>query len=356
VLVLRHAGVCVPRQYASFAGTAYGHQVNAFLAGLVQRGYATACGCLHNRARLYHVQYRPLYDAIGERRSRYRRPVPAGRVIDRLMRLDDVLAEPELDWLVTEHEKVGFFTATVPSLPTERLPHVTVSTTTERRVRMFPDDVPIGRNPTGRVVFLYLVKSPFEEDFRAVLHRYGDLLRALPRWTLRLLFPRQAATLMGRYQVVFRDELATPFSPRTIDERRWYFEQVRLAAASRTRLPVDARLRRAQEAFAAPRFRMLYRRWLMEGEAAFDEVSSYAIIEALANETGGVESVLLVPSYHHLSPLVNHVRSAPQGVEEGDRWSARPQPPALDSTEDIATQCARDWYRLVAAHNASRLQ
>lgn len=276
------------------------------------------------------------------------------------MRLDGLLAHPELDWLATEREKVDFLTATVPSLPIDRLPHVTVITKTERRVRMFPDDVPIGRDATGRVVFIYLVKSPFEEDFRAVLQRYGDLLRALPRWTLRLLFPLQAASFVGPYQVVFRDELATPFSPSTIDELRWYFEQVRLAAASRTRLPLDARVRRAEEAFAAPRFRVLYRRWLTDGETAFDIASSDEIVEALANETGRVEGTVLATSYRHLSPVVNHVHSAAEGVEEGaaegDRWSARPQPPAIDSTEDTATRCARDWHRLVAAHNASRLQ
>ena len=31
VLVMRHAGVCVPRQYARFAGVAYGAEVQRFL-------------------------------------------------------------------------------------------------------------------------------------------------------------------------------------------------------------------------------------------------------------------------------------------------------------------------------------
>lgn len=362
-LVMRHAGVCVPRQYAAFAGTAYGQKVNAFFAKLLERGYATSCDCLHNRARLYHVHHRPLYEAIGEPRSHYRRPVPASRAIERLMRLDGLLSHPELDWLATEREKVDLFTATVPSLPSERLPHVTVITKTERRVRLFPDDLPIGLDATGRVVFLYLVKSPFDEDFRAVLQRYGDLLRALPRWTLRMLFPRPAATLAGRYQVVFRDELATPLSPSTIDELRWYFEQVKCAAASRMRLPVDARVRHAQEAFEAPRFRVLYRRWLTDGEAAFDVVSADEIIQALAKETGRVEGIVLRTAYRHLSPVAHHVRSTPEGVEEasegveegageGDRWSARPQPLDRMSLDD-PVGCARDWRRLVAAHNTS---
>lgn len=338
VTVMLFGGLCVPRQYARFAGTAYGQKVNAFFDKLVERGFATRCGCLHNRARLYHVQHRPLYQAIGEPRSRYRRPVPAGDAIERVMRLDSVLGYPELAWLTTDREKVDFFAATT-ALATERLPHMMVGTSAARRVRLFPDDVPIGVDATGRVVFLYLVTSPFDDDFRAVLQRHGDLLHALPRWTVRLLFPRAAAPVMGAYQVAFRDELATPFSPTILDELRWYFSQVRTAVTNRTRLPADARFRRDQHAFAAPRFRVLYRRWLTDSEVAFEVVSSFAIIEALANETGRVESEVLLIPYRHLSPLANPVRSVPQGVEEGaaegDTWSARPQPPSLDSIRDL---------------------
>ena len=79
-------------------------------------------------------------------------------------------------------------------------------------------------------------------------------------------------------------------------------------------------------------------------------VTSRAIIEALADETGRVESEVLLIPYRHLSPLADRVRSVPQGVEEGaargDIRSAHPQPPPLDSTEDISG-CARDWYRLI---------
>jgi hypothetical protein len=63
VMVMRHAGICVPRQYAAFAGTAYGRRVNALFDRLVERRYATICGCVHNRARLYHVRHHALYHA-----------------------------------------------------------------------------------------------------------------------------------------------------------------------------------------------------------------------------------------------------------------------------------------------------
>src|SRR5205814_7499040 len=116
-LVLRHAGVCVPRQFAAFAGISNGgDKCNAFFAKLVGGGYAVATDCLHNRAKLYHVRYKPLYFAIGEPESRYRRPVPAQRAVERLMLLDAVLESPNLRWLTTESEKLAYLTAVTASL------------------------------------------------------------------------------------------------------------------------------------------------------------------------------------------------------------------------------------------------
>ena len=48
-LVMRHAGVCVPRQFANFAEVAHGGaRSNAFFAKLIKRGYATVIRCIHN--------------------------------------------------------------------------------------------------------------------------------------------------------------------------------------------------------------------------------------------------------------------------------------------------------------------
>ena len=75
-----HAGVCVPRQYARFAGTAYGHNVTEFFDKLVLRGYATGMRLsAHSRARSITSTTLALYRAIGQPHSRYRRPVSAGR-------------------------------------------------------------------------------------------------------------------------------------------------------------------------------------------------------------------------------------------------------------------------------------
>ena len=76
VLVMRHGGVCIPRQDASFAGIANGgRRSNAFFDRLVRRGYTHEIRCVHNRARVYHAHHKPMYFLIGEASIRYRRPV-----------------------------------------------------------------------------------------------------------------------------------------------------------------------------------------------------------------------------------------------------------------------------------------
>jgi hypothetical protein len=80
ILVMRQSGQCIKRQYAEFAGVANGgERCNAFFAKLVRRGFAATTDCIHRRAHLYHVYSKPLYYAIGDVDSRYRRRVPARR-------------------------------------------------------------------------------------------------------------------------------------------------------------------------------------------------------------------------------------------------------------------------------------
>jgi len=176
VHVLLFGGLCVPRQYATFARRAYGHHVSGFLATLVDRGYATECRCIHNRARLYHVHYRPLYDAIGEPRSPYRFAVPAGRTVERLIRLDAVLRHADLQWLISDAEKVRLIDRVASSCPRDHLPHVTVGKGARRRVELFPDGVLMGVDTTHAPVFVCAVTTPREDDLVALFQRYADLL------------------------------------------------------------------------------------------------------------------------------------------------------------------------------------
>ena len=143
VLVIRHGGVCVPRQYARFAGVAYGAKCNAFFDRLVRRGFAHANDCIHNRARLYHVHSKALYHVIGDVWSRYRRPVSPRLAIERLMLLDAVLTTPDLEWITTAAEKAAYLARLTASACVATQQTLTTAGDSPRTVTL-PGTLPIG--------------------------------------------------------------------------------------------------------------------------------------------------------------------------------------------------------------------
>jgi hypothetical protein len=302
-VVLRHAGVCVPRQYASFSGIANGgDKCNAFFDKLIRRGLTVRCDCIHNRARLYRVHYKPLYRAIGEVESRYRRPVPAGRAVARVMLLDAVLGSPNLNWLTSEAERVTYLAALNGPVSATNTLDGRATTPSLRRVAASSSSFPIGIDAADRALLLYLVTVPWTEEFRTFLRARATFLRHVPTWTLRLVFPRPLDGAYDSYQQVVHEELYA----------------------------------------------------LRHGDAAFDALSSPGLGEALANGTGRVECLVLRHAYRHLSPLASLVRSTPKRVEkgeqEGEQVPPRPQPvpsPPPPPSLTVAEELERDWYRLV---------
>jgi hypothetical protein len=92
-LVMRHAGVCVMRQYATFSDIVFGDKTRAFFARLLRLGYASSFDISKGRGRLFHIHGRELYEAIGEPHSQFRRPPAVAHAIGRCMLPDVVLGE-----------------------------------------------------------------------------------------------------------------------------------------------------------------------------------------------------------------------------------------------------------------------
>lgn len=310
VLVMRHAGLCVKRQYATFAGIANGgEKCNAFFDKLVRRGFAATSDCIHNRARLYHVQHRALYHAIGDADSRYRRAVPARSAAERLMRLDAALTSPDLGWLATRSEKVAF------------LQTMTASESSEQP-NQFPGSFPIGIACTGHVVVLYLATAPWTDDFRTFLVGHTSLLRMTSSWTLRILFPQSLRRVMEAYRAVVHEEFESPLQADAIyDLKRYFFHRRRGTDLSTIPEALRAFLKRCADVFGGPRFSHLYRRWLTEDEAVLKPISP-VIPQALGSGRAHVECTVLPHTYEHLSPLVSHRRMRRRrrrtGEEGGD--------------------------------------
>jgi hypothetical protein len=358
VLVMRHAGVCVPRQYAGFSGIANGgRRCNAFFERLIRRGYANDIGCVHNRARLYHLQHKPLYHVIGDVASRHRRRVSPRLAVERLMLLDAVLQMADLEWLTTGAEKATYLarlsTAVGAGAPREQ-PGGAAPGTAPRLCSTFP----IGLEPDGRVVLLYLATEPWTNGFRTFLHEHAALLRVALTWTLRLVFPRPLDRLYDAYQATIREELESPLHAATIRELRRYFEHRREPAEGSLHPQTDGCLRTGANVFGTTRFTEMYRRWLKQGNAVFEGPSSPVISDALRVGRGRVESVVLSHSYRHLFPLVSEAPAVPQRIEKGLRreteegtipahaLNPHPQHPPVESTLTITEQLDRDWHRL----------
>jgi len=306
--VALHSGVCMDRHYCSFAGIRHGQKTQDFFEDLVDRRFATAYRCAHGRARIFHLHRRGLYEAIGEPDSRFRRPTPIARAIDRMMLLDGVFASRDITWLATERDKVTHFTRLFHSrIDREELPHLTFGRADAKTTRYFPDKLPIGvHSDGGTYVFTYLVNRDLPVDFRPFLYRHAGLFRALPRWTIRLLVPLHLADATAPYEAAWREEFASPLRLSTADELRWYFEERRrLEQGSGTTTSVDqARYARARDAFGAPRYRVFYRTWLRQGPTALRELVSPVLADAIARRTGQLETQVLRHPYLHLAPLV----------------------------------------------------
>ncbi len=332
ILVMRHSGLCIKRQYGTFAGVKPGgEKCNAFFEKLVRRGFAVTSACIHNRAKLYHVHHKPLYHAIGEPESRYRRAVPARQAVNRLMRLDAALIGPDLDWLTTRAEKLELLAARRAVALSEPPLAAPVDD-----AELLSGTFPIGIDQAGRVVVLYVVTVPWTEDFRLFLFGHAPLLAVSRLWTVRLVFPQALQRVVTDYETAVREELASPLGDMA-NEVNWYFFHRRRATdwseyTSPGGEQVKAKFARYTRDFAGPRFALLYRRWLTQHQAALLPVSPL-ITEALATGRGRVECTVVPHAYELFSPLVSP-RRAPRkrptaDAARGDETS-RAQNPALN--------------------------
>ena len=298
VTVMLHAGVCVGRQYCAYSRITYGQKAVDFFRLLLARGYATARPTGTASGRLFHIHNKRLYRAIGEPDNRHRRPTTLPRAIERLMVLDAVLTDRDANWLATEREKVSHFTLLCQVLQRD-LPALVFRSDDGETARYFPDKLPIGVQTESQAhVFVYLATKDVPVDFRAFLERHAELLRSLPRWRVRVLIPLHLRDALAAYKAAFREQLVSPLRPVVLEELRWFFQARRRSASG------DMRLDHAARAFAAPRFRVLYRVWLEHGEPVLDATVSPVLADAVRRGTGGLECHVLPHRYQHLLPLV----------------------------------------------------
>ena len=325
VHVLVFSGVFLERQYRAFTGLAHGQTTNDFLTKLVGGGFATPItpGALH-RGRLYHVHYKPLYEAIGEPNNRHRKAATLGRFVERLMLLDAVLADPHYGWLGTEQDKRTYFREALErDLRDDWYPHLTFGAGAAKTTRFFPDKLPVGVPLKGerRHVFLYLATREVPIDFRLFLLRHADLLKSVDEWTIRVLLPRRFRKAAALYRYAVRDVFLMPLSPEDTEELDWYFRARRAEVVCPARDP-DLDLATAARKFAAARFDALYRMWQHRGVHALWTMQGTTLRDQLQRGEGRVEFAELRHQYLQLTPLVGVRGGVENALREGDNLAA----------------------------------
>lgn len=304
--VLLHSGVFLERQYCQFAGIAHGQKTTNFIKDLVDRRLATPItpGKLH-RGRMFHLHYKPLWAAIDEADSRFRKRAAPGRMIERVMLLDAVLDDRSLKWIGPASDKRRFFVRAVgDKLSNLEFPRARFGGDVTGTDRYFPDKLPIGVHLEfgDQPVFVYLVTRPSPWDFRLFLLRHVALLRVLTRWTIRLLFPKPLIKARHAYLRAAREHLATTLSGRAATLEEMFQERRRLSEPSAE--PPSGRYRDASIALGSQRYRALYQQWLIDPEKTIWMADSRGLAIALERGTGRIECADLARQYLHLSPLV----------------------------------------------------
>lgn len=193
VTVALHSGYCLRRQYASYAGIAYGKNVRTFLDALVERRLANRFTYRADRGHLYHVHARSVYRALGHEDDGNRRHTSPAYVARKLMVLDLVLSEPGVEWVATNADKFALFTERL-RLPATVLPRYKQAASIDsgsRDAQCFPHKLPIaviGDPP--QPWFVFLATEVGTQSFERFLRDHARLFQSLPAWTVVLTHGR----------------------------------------------------------------------------------------------------------------------------------------------------------------------
>jgi hypothetical protein len=342
VTVMVHSGCFLERQYCAFTGTVRGQNSREFVARLLARGFVRAVEPgPARRGRLYHVHYKPLYEAIGQADNRNRRLRTIGRMVERVMILDAVLGDRRCWWLSPADDKWRFFCLKRDNyLRPEDYPHIAFGSGRERTIRCFPDKLPIGieKDNTEHMVFVYLVNRRLPVDFRQFLSRHADLLRFVTTWTVRLLVPRRFRKAVALYKAALREELWTPLNPSVSKALETYFPE-RQAQGGHIGEPDDRYIREEFRTQGMPKIQALYRAWRREGDRVLWSAHSTTLRDARSHGCSAIEVEPLNRQYLQLTGTIDRDVWAKRGAK---RKSRQVGPPASTLSPDSLSPLAAD--------------
>ena len=272
-LVATHSGYFVARQFVSFRGHQKGCMLNRFLARLLDSKHARA---LHyGRTRVFNLYSRQIYGELEKDNLRNRRQLSDELIHTRLLILDFVLVQPDLEYLETESTKVAYFHGQL-NIPLSVLPgHLyvglkTLATTKRYFVDRFPMFLTRVADLNNRQItaptFTYCDSHQRNlKPFREHLRSYRAFLNKLPGFEFIYAAPdpvkleraqRMFTRMFGFAPPVSSRELIRYFTLRQLWEEKKYNS---LAREDRDQL------RAGNIRYRAEHFELLYQQWQSRG-------------------------------------------------------------------------------------------
>ena len=272
-LVATHSGYFVARQFVTYRGQQKGCMLERFIARLLDSHHARAIQ--YGRTRVFNLYSRQIYGELEKDNLRNRRQLSDELIHTRLLILDFVLAQPDLDYLETESAKLAYFHGQL-EIPLSVLPgHLYVGlkalATTKRyfvdRFPVFLTRVADRANVSTSVpTFTYCDSHQLHlKPFREHLRSYQAFLRELPGF--EFIYAAPNAIKLDRAQRMFTRmfDSAAPVSNSEIIHYftlRQLWEQKKYNALTRE----DRDLLRAGNArYPSERFDSLYKQWQSRG-------------------------------------------------------------------------------------------
>jgi hypothetical protein len=226
-IVAVHSGYFTLGQFRAFTKSAYGKRPTSFAQKVIKRGHATVRDYMR-RGSIFHLFSRSLYGQIDKDNLRNRKRHSFDFMRGRLVLLDFILANQDLNYFETEQDKIRFFCDEL-GIPKDALPAKVYEGRSDEKptLRYFVDKFPMflaspfsGAPP---VVTLSYVDSGFETSSHFVAHfaTYRGLFRELK--TFRFLYIASKDAYFHKAEERFRSLVKRPLESDVSSEIIRYF-------------------------------------------------------------------------------------------------------------------------------------
>jgi hypothetical protein len=267
-VVATHSGYIILRQFLNFTGARRGKRSNLFARKVLNNGHGSVRDYL-GYGSIHHLFSRTLYGQIEKVNLRNRRKHSFEYIRTRLVLLDFILANPEVEYLETEQDKVTFFCDKL-GIAKEFLPGRVYEGGSRSRptLRYFVDKLPlfIAAALSGHpVVTLSFVDSGFGTiaSFLTHLAAYLPLFRHFQAF--RFLYisrtDAQFAKAAERFRFVVKQPLESDMSSEVL---RYFLVRQRFEKRQYV-VPITEDfefLNEAKSRFHGDRFERLYKAWI----------------------------------------------------------------------------------------------